>query len=142
MIQGKRFEQRTYRSISLAMAVVFVVVGLFFLFYAGQVLHLFNTLALQLGLPQSSEEATGFYLILAVAYMYVVTLLAFLMYRHPENSLPPFLLINAKAASAMLSALFFIFHQRYLIYIVNAVVDGSITLAVARLREERRINSR
>ncbi|OPZ71608.1 MAG: hypothetical protein BWY83_01071 [bacterium ADurb.Bin478] len=130
--------QRTYRSISLAMAVVFAVVGLLFLFCAGQVLHLFNTLALQLVLPQSSEEAVGFYLLLAVAYMYVVTQLAFLMYRHPENSLLPFLLINAKAASAMLSVLFFVFHEKYLIYIVNAVVDGSIALAVAWLRKQRR----
>ncbi len=138
MNKEKRVGQRTYQSISLAMAIVFAVVGLIFLFCAGQVLHLFNILAIQLGLPQSSEEVTGFYLILAVAYMYVVTLLAFLMHRHAENPLPPFLLINAKAASALLSALFFVFHQSYLIYLVNAVVDGSIALAVAWLRKERR----
>lgn len=129
---------RTYRSVSLAMAVVFAVVGLIFLFCAGRVLHFFNTLAFHLGLPQSGEEAAGFYLLLAGAYMYVVTLLAFLMYRHPENSLLPFLLINAKAASALLSALFFVFHEGYLIYSVNAVVDGSLALAVAWLRKQRR----
>lgn len=138
MKKEKLLGGRTYRSISLAMAMVFAVVGLIFLFCTGQVLHFFNALALQLGLPQSSEEASGFYVILAVAYMYVVTLLAFLMYRHTENSLPPFLLINAKAASALLSALFFVFYQAYLIYIVNAVVDGSIALAVVWLRKESR----
>jgi len=119
---------RVYKLISLIMALTFAVVGLIFLFMADGVLIFFNELSKQLGMMPAPVAGTDFYLVLAVAYMCVVTLLAFKMYRQPENRQYPVLLINAKTASSVLSILLFIFQQPYLIYITNAIVDGSIAL--------------
>jgi hypothetical protein len=81
-------------------------------------------------MPQSPVEGVSFYLILAVAYMYMVTLLAFKMYRHPREKSYPFLLANAKLASSAVSLYLFLIYQPYLIYITNCVVDGCIGLMV------------
>jgi hypothetical protein len=74
------------------------------------------------------SPVTGFYfyVVLAVAYMYLVALLAFLMYRYPQNMFFPLLLANGKMASSLLSLCLFSFHQPYLILLVNGVVDGLI----------------
>lgn len=71
----------------------------------------------------------NFYIALAVAYMYLVALLAFLMYRHPENRYFPLLLANGKFASSLLSLFIFAVHQPFLILAVNCVVDGLIGVA-------------
>ncbi len=110
------------------MALIFALVGLIFLFMTNGVLIFFNTISQHLGMLPAPAAGINFYLVLAVAYMYLVTLLAYLMYRHPENKQYLVLLINAKAASSILSIFLFIFHQPYLIYIANAVVDGSIAV--------------
>lgn len=117
-----------YRIISLAMAIIFASVGLIFLFLADDVLDFFNTIAAALGMPLSPVPGTNFYLILAVGYMYLVSVLAYLMYRHPDNFDFPRLLTHAKLASSILSLGFFIGHAPYLIYITNCLVDGSIGL--------------
>jgi len=120
---------RLYRPAGLLMAVTFSVVGLIFLFYPDDVLGFFDALSPRIGLPPVGEAA-GFYLILAVAYMYVVTLLAAGMFLRPANATLPVLLINAKAASAILSFGFFAFRQPALIYLANGVVDGLIAVGV------------
>jgi hypothetical protein len=71
----------------------------------------------------------NFYIVLAVAYMYLAALLAFLMYRHPENRFFPLLLANGKLASSLLSLYIFSVHQPSLILIVNCLVDGMIGIA-------------
>jgi len=60
----------------------------------------------------------------------LVTLLAVFMYREPANRYFPLLLMNAKVASSVLSFALLAFHQRYLIYLTNGIVDGLIALAV------------
>jgi len=55
--------------------------------------------------------------------MYVVALLACLMYRHPGITYFPFLLANAKLASAVLCLYLFLAHQPYLIYLVNCTTS-------------------
>jgi hypothetical protein len=117
---------KLYKFFSLLLSLVFAVVGLTFLFMADGVLIFFNAISEYLGMPTSSSQGTTFYFILAVGYMYLVTLLAYLMYRHPENKYFLWLLIHAKTASSILSILLFLLHQQYLIYITNALVDGSI----------------
>jgi hypothetical protein len=77
---------------------------------------------------QSPIEGVSFFLILAVAYMYIVTLIAFSMYRHPQEKNYPFLLANAKLASSAISLYLFLIYQPYLIYIVNCIADGCIGL--------------
>ena len=117
-----------YRPLSLLAAATFAVVGLIFLLVPEQVLALFNRTSLALGMPEMPVQARGFYLVLAVGYMYVVTLVAWLMYRNPRNRTFPLLLAQAKLATAALSLLFFLTHQPYLLYLANLAVDGTIGL--------------
>jgi hypothetical protein len=119
-----------YPVFSLTLALIFALVGLIFLLMPGGVLIFFNSIARQLGMVPAPADGFNFYTILAVAYMYLVTLLAYRMYRHPEKKEYPVLLIHAKAASSILSLSLFIFHQPYLIFITNAVVDGTLAAVV------------
>lgn len=103
--------------------------GLIFLFMPEGVLGFFDGLSPQVGL-QPAGQAAGFYLVLVVAYMYLVTLLAGWMFASPQNPTLPVLLINAKAASAILSFGLFTIRQPVLIYLGNGVVDGLIAVGV------------
>ncbi len=127
-----------YRLVSLALSITFGLVGLLFLFVPDGVVALFNALSPAFGLPAAPVDGAGFYRILAVAYMYLVALLAFMMFRHPENRSYPVLLVNAKAASALLSLAFFLVVHPYLAFISNGVVDGVLAVAVALLNARRR----
>lgn len=118
------------KSISLALSVIFAVVGFIFLFTPDGVVNFFNAFSPSFGLPESPVQATGLYVALAVGYMYLVTLLAYLMYKHPENPYFPLLLINGKSASAFISLLLFVLHQPYLMFITNCIVDGIIATGV------------
>jgi succinate dehydrogenase/fumarate reductase cytochrome b subunit len=72
--------------------------------------------------------------VLAVAYMYIVTLLAWMMFRRPADPVWPALLAQAKFASALVSILLFALAGPYLVYAANGVVDGLIGVAVLLLR--------
>ncbi len=124
------FLPKVYKSISLALSVIFAVVGFIFLFIPDGVIKFFNTFSSSLGLPESPVQATGLYVVLAVGYMYLVTLLAYLMYKHPENPYFPLLLINGKSASSFISLLLFVVHQPYLMFIANCIADGIIAAGV------------
>jgi hypothetical protein len=129
----------TYRFLSLAMAAVFAVVGLLFLVLPGQVLEFFNRLSASLGLAPAPLRPGSFYPVLAVAYMYLVTLLAWLMARRPGDPLLPLLLAHGKFASAVLSLVFFFGRAPYLVCLANAVVDAGIgTLALWLRRLQKR----
>jgi len=119
-----------YKGTSLSLAVVFGIVGMVFLLIPGDVLSFFNRISPGLGFTESPVQGTGFYLVLAVGYMYLVTLLACLMARHPDNPIFPILLINAKSASSVLSFALFLLHGPFLIYLANGLIDGSIALCV------------
>jgi hypothetical protein len=115
-----------YRPISFILMAVFAATGLIFLFIPEQVITLFNNISSNLKMSESPVTGLNFYLILAVGYIYIVTLLAFLMFRHPENKYFPQILTHAKIASSVLSLALFIFHAHYLIYITNCFIDGFI----------------
>ena len=119
-----------YRPVSLILCIIFAAVGLLFLFGTDIVLTFFNNLSSHLGMQTSPVNDLGFYPLLAVGYMYMVTVSAFLMYRHPENKAFPLLLTHGKLASSILSLALFLVHERYLIYITNFVVDGFIGVIV------------
>lgn len=119
-----------YRTASLILSITFAVAGLLFLFFSGEVLALFNRVSGSIGMTGGPEQAAGFYLGLAVSYMYLVALLAFQMWRYPQDRKLPLLLINGKAASSLLSAALFVFDHPLLIYGTNAVVDGAIAAGV------------
>ncbi len=120
---------RLYRLFSLSAAAIFAAVGLIFLFFPDAALIFFNSISGYFGLPEAPVQGSSFYLILAAAYMYLVTLLACLMYRYPENRIYPFLMAQSKLASAIISIYIFIVHQPYLIYLANFVIDGFIGIA-------------
>lgn len=120
--------RNAYRSISLCLSVVFALVGLIFLVMPQGVFLLFNNFSRQLGFPESALQGFGLYQVLAVGYMYLVSLLACMMFLHPENKYFIWLLINGKSASSVISIFLFAFHQPYLIYATNGVVDGSIAV--------------
>jgi hypothetical protein len=121
---------KLYRTFSMTSAAIFLTVGILFLAIPVQVLGFFNWLSSPLGFPIAPVMAVNFYLILAVGYMYLVTVIAYLMYRHPLNPVLPLLLAHGKTASSSLSLAFFLLHAHYLIYLVNFLVDGLIGIAV------------
>jgi hypothetical protein len=122
-----------------SLAVTFAVVGLIFVAIPAKVLAAFNWLAAGLGWPESTTEAHTLYLALALGYMYLVTLLAWEMARHPDVRVFPWLLVQAKAASAVVCFGLFVLQEQYLLYLANFVVDGAIALFVwwLCLRAER-----
>lgn len=117
------------KPISLALAVIFALVGLTFLLMPEDVLAYFNQLSVHLRLPLAPVTTAGFYVALAGAYMYVVAVLAWLIYRQPTVPWFPLLLAHAKLASALLSLLLFFWQQPYLIFLANGLVDGLLGLA-------------
>lgn len=131
---------KIYKLFSLCFMIIFAVVGLLFLFFTDPVLAFFNNLSMTFGLPEAPLEATNFYLALASAFMYLVTLLAFMMYRNPENKVYPVLLTHGKIASSVLSLYLFLTHQHYLIYITNFIVDGCIAIVLLLLIKKMKQN--
>ena len=128
-----------YRPISLALSVLFALVGILFLTMPDSVNSLFNELSPSLGMAQSPPIGFNIYVILAAGYMYVVAVLAFMMYRFPENIYFPLLLAHAKLASSVLSLGMFLFQSGHLIYLTNFIVDGLIgSLATAFYMNMRR----
>jgi hypothetical protein len=130
-----------YRRTSLALAVIFAVVGLLFLLIPQRVIDFFNRLSPALGFIETPDCGTGFFLVLAVGYMVLVTLLACLAARHPANPHFPMLLIAGKASSSVLSFAMFALQGPYLIYLANGIVDGTIALCVFVLFRKTRIKA-
>ncbi len=120
-----------YRSVSLLCFLAFASVGCLFLFSPGTPFVFFNDLSREWGMRPSPVEGAGLFQVLAAGYMYLVTLLAYMMFKHPLSPHFPLLLVNAKGASALLSAALFLIRAPYLIFIANAVTDGTIALGVA-----------
>ncbi len=129
---------KLYKLASLSMASVFAIVGGLFLFIPDGVFGFFNTLSSSFGMAAMPLTGFNFFLILAVGYLYLVTVLAVLMFRHPENRYFPVLLVNAKLASSVLSLAFFLFVDRYLIFLVNCLIDGAIGIFVLILARQRK----
>lgn len=125
-----RPDRRLVRVTGAVLAVTFAAVGLVFLLVPGRVLALFNAAGEPLGLPASPTEAFTLFLALAVAYMYVVTLLAVQMARRPRVTAYPWVLVQAKAASALVCVVLFAAHDQYLVYLANALVDGALAVLV------------
>jgi hypothetical protein len=129
----KNQQFRLYRFVSLVMAVTFAAVGLVFLFLPDGVLEFFNRFSPPLGLSPAPVQPGSFFPILAVAYMYVVTCLSWLMYKKPEDFILPLLLAQGKFASSILSLLYFFGRAPYLICLANAFADGFIGALALRL---------
>ena len=121
---------RLVRLTGYCLAGIFAVVGVVFLVIPAHVLAAFNWMAEGLGWPVTTTEPHTLFLALALGYMYVVTLLAWQMARHPEVRIFPWVLAQAKGASAVICLGLFVFQEQYLLYLANFVVDGAIALLV------------
>ncbi len=121
---------RLIRMTGYGLAATFAVVGLVFVVIPSEVLAAFNWLAAGLGWPESTTEPYTLYLALALGYMYVVTLLAWQTARHPWVRWFPWMLVHAKAASALICLGLFALQEQYLLYLANFVVDGAIAVTV------------
>jgi hypothetical protein len=119
---------RVYKFVSFVLIISFALVGLIFLFFTNNVIIFFNNISLKIGFIQSPKETSEFYSALAVAYMYLVTLLAIMMFRQPKNKYFLLLLINGKMASSVISILYFLTYNPYLILLSNFIIDGTIAI--------------
>ena len=125
--------QRIYKVVSLFLSILFAIVGLIFLLAPDSVILTMNGISRTLSMRETSVQGFSFFLVLAVAYMYLVALLAYMMFLHPDNTFFPWMLTNAKAATAILSICLIVLHGAYLIYFINGIVDGAIALGVLML---------
>ncbi len=131
--------ERLRAAIGALLAATFGAAGLLFLFRSGQVVAWFDRLSWRVGLSAPPPRFGSLWLVLAVAYMYVVTVLAWGIWRHPAEPLYPRLLAHAKLCSAALSAAAFALTIPHLIFLANALVDGALgLLALALWRSCRR----
>jgi hypothetical protein len=133
---------RLYRAAALVLAAGFLVVGVLFLAVPDGVLSFFNRLSGPLGLPEAPPVGRPFFLVLASGYMYLVSLLAWLMFKHPENRVYSLMLIHGKSASSLLSLVFFLVERPFLIYLANFLVDGLIAAGVWWMSRTRRTVNR
>ena len=133
---------KLYRAAALALAAGFLIVGVLFLAIPDGVLSFFNLLSGPLGMPEAPPVGRPFFLVLASGYMYLVSLLAWMMFKHPENKMFPFLLIQGKLATSLLSLGFFMAHRPFLIYLANFCIDGLIAAGVWWISRLRRDGSR
>jgi hypothetical protein len=124
------------------MLVIFPLVGILFLIVPAGVLGSFNSLSAGLGMSPAPTQVSYFYLGLAVAYMALVSALAFLMLRHPSNHYFPLLLAVGKLSSSVLSLVLFLFAQRSLACLANFVIDGAIGTAAVLFAAGIRRSSR
>ena len=124
-----------YRGCGLTGAVAFAGVGIIFFLWPEGVVAFFNHWAAVGGLSPAPLAGSSLYLALAAAYMYLVALLAWQMYRHPTHKVYPRLLAHAKLASALLSLALFWLDAPYLIYLANFFVDAAIGVGAWALAE-------
>jgi len=118
------------RKMGYAFAVAFAAVGLAFLFIPGRVIDFFNRISARWGLPQAPPAEAGLFVLLGVAYMIVVTVLAWNMGRHPGDLIYARLLALAKISSSLLSLGFVVFKAPYFVVLLNGLVDGLIGQAL------------
>lgn len=126
-------QERLYRIVSGVLCAAFAVVGVLFFVVPDAVLSLFDGWSRALGLATFYSPADPFFVVLAAAYMVVVTGLAGSMARSPRDVASARLLAHAKLASAVLSLAVFFVRQPHLILLVNGVVDGAIAALVVLL---------
>jgi len=129
-VRGDTPDFRMIRMTGVTLAAAFAVVGVVFLLIPDKVLLAFNRLAEGLAWPTSPTDAHTLFLALAVAYMYVVTVLAWQMARHPQERIYPWVLVQAKLVSALVCIGLFAVQARYPIYLGNFVVDATIAAFV------------
>jgi len=115
-----------------SLAICFATVGCIFLIFPDGTVRTINAVgaAFRVFSPAPQSELR-FWLSLAVAYMALVTVLATMIQRDPRRyrHLMP-ILACGKFFSSSTCLLFFVFSSPTFLYLLNCLVDGSITLVV------------
>lgn len=110
----------------------FAVFGVLFAVAPDATLATFNRWGAWFGIEvELPPSGVGLWRVLAVAYMAVVTVLAFWgSVPSPAQSTLLTVLVVAKATSALLALGFYFWDRPLFIYLLNCVVDGSIAAIV------------
>ncbi|CUU10842.1 hypothetical protein GBSOP10_108210 [Armatimonadetes bacterium GBS] len=119
-----------------ALGVGFALFGALFAFAPQATLEYFSQWGTALGWEATSPEAGGFWRVLAVAFMVIVTVLAF-WGSVPSPAQPALLmmLFIGKASSSLGALLFYWLESPQFLYLLNFVVDGAIALIVLWCRQ-------
>src|SRR5213593_239866 len=120
---------RPLRLVFTGLAVAFSVTGLLFFCFPDATVAMLNAAGRPFGFPPAPASALRFWLSLAVAYMVLVTLLAAAIARDPRGHahLMP-ILAAGKATSSLTCLGYFTASQPTFVYLLNALVDGSLAL--------------
>src|SRR5262245_38856688 len=121
--------ERMLRLLFAGFALAFAGTGLIFFLFPDGTLRVLNAAGGVVGFPPAPATELRFWLSLAVAYMVLVTLLAAAIARDPRGRahLMP-ILAAGKATSSLTCAGYFVASQPAFIYLLNALVDGSLAL--------------
>ena len=122
---------RALRIFFAALAAAFAGTGLLFFFFPDGTIAALNAAGHPFGFPPAPASALRFWLSLGLAYMVLVTLLAAEIARDPRGRahLMP-ILAAGKATSSLTCLGYFVGTQPAFVYLTNALVDGSIAVAV------------
>lgn len=129
---------RAYRAIALALAVAFVAVGIAFLVEPDVVAAVCARVSRLTGIPvlPIGSVESGLFRVLAAAYMYVVAVLAWMMFWRPAEAVWPAMLAHAKLASATLSVVLCVIQEPSLLLAANGIVDGAIGILALWFRHQ------
>jgi len=122
---------RPLRFLFRALALAFGTTGLLFFLFPDGTIRFLDAVARPLGFADAPLSALRFWLSLAVAYMVLVTLLAAEIARDPRGRahLMP-ILAAGKATSSLTCLGYFVASSPAFVYLLNALVDGSLALIV------------
>ncbi|HLY37466.1 MAG TPA: hypothetical protein VKU61_05485 [Candidatus Binatia bacterium] len=114
-----------------SLAIAFAVTGLLFFLFPDGTIRFLDAVGRPLGFAEAPVSALRFWLSLAVAYMVLVTLLAAEIARDPRGRahLMP-ILAAGKATSSLTCLGYFVASSPTFVYLLNALVDGSLALIV------------
>lgn len=116
------------RATGFLLFVVFVSVGALFLLEPEVPLNGLNSMGDRFGMEVSPLHGTGFYSVMTSAYMAVVAILAFRIFRQPEIPHNSLLLAQAKMSSSLFSFGAYLLHRPDFILLANGFVDGGLAL--------------
>ena len=124
--------ERALKTIFQLLALSFAVVGMIFFLFPDGTLRVINAAGAVFRIfPPAHPSVLRFWLSLGVSYMALVTILAVMIQSDPRRyrHLMP-VLAAGKFCSSFTCLLFFAFSSPAFIYLLNFLVDGSITLLV------------
>ncbi len=130
------------RVVGFSLFLVFTSVGTLFLLGPEVPLRGLNSMACRFGMGVSPLHGTGFFSVMTSAYMAVVAILAFRIFRQPEVPLNPLLLAQAKMSSSLFSFGAFLIHRPDFILLVNGFVDGGLALLAFVIYRSARLGER